>query len=83
MRTTVTIDPDTEKLLKEAARSTGQSFKVVLNEAIRKALGERRTEPFRVEPLFTAPFPKSLDDANFNQLADAWEDEESLTELTP
>lgn len=83
MRTTVTIDPDTEKLLKETAQTTGQSFKVVLNEAIRTALGGQRTEAFRVEPLFKVPFPKSLEGANFNRLAESWEDEESLAELNP
>jgi hypothetical protein len=31
MRTTVTINADTEALLKEEASRTGQSFKVVLN----------------------------------------------------
>jgi hypothetical protein len=42
MRTTVTIDPDVEELLKEKARQTRQSFKQVLNNAIRQGL---RGEP--------------------------------------
>ncbi|MDD5200799.1 MAG: hypothetical protein PHC88_13460 [Terrimicrobiaceae bacterium] len=38
MRTTVTLDPDTERLLKEKVHRTRLSFKVVLNEAIRAGL---------------------------------------------
>ena len=38
MRTTVTLDPDVEKLLRRAVRERGQSFKKVLNSAIRHGL---------------------------------------------
>ena len=80
MRTTVTIDPDTERLLREETKRTGKSFKRVLNEAVRTAL-ERESAPLKIEPLFSKPFPASLQDANFNQLAEEWDDEETLTEL--
>jgi predicted transcriptional regulator len=40
MRTTVTLDPDVERLLKEKSRKTRQSFKQVLNNAIRQGLRE-------------------------------------------
>ena len=84
MRTTVTIDPDTEMLLKEESKQTGLSFKRVLNDAVRTALAQKRQgEPVHVEPLFAHPFPKLLQSVNFNQLADAWDDEETLQELTP
>jgi len=83
MRTTVTIDPDTEILLREEARRTGKSFKRVLNEAIRSALGGRRdAEPARVEPLFSRPLPSEFDEANFNELADEWDAEETLREVS-
>jgi hypothetical protein len=39
MRTTVTLDPDVERLLKEKARQSRQSFKQVLNNAVRQGLG--------------------------------------------
>ena len=81
MRTTVTIDADTELLIKETVRKTGQSFKAVLNEAIRASLGKTSPDPVRVEPLFTAPFPHSLASANFNHLADQWDDEDTLSEI--
>jgi hypothetical protein len=42
MRTTVTLDPDTEHLIRRAMRERGVSFKVALNDAIRAGAG---TEP--------------------------------------
>jgi len=40
MRTTVTIDPDVQSLLRDAMQQTGQGFKTTLNEAVRKGLSE-------------------------------------------
>lgn len=81
MRTTVTIDADTEALLRQEAARTGQSFKVVLNQAVKRALG-RRPGPARVEPLFPAPFPAELTQRSFNRLASEWEDEDTIKELS-
>jgi hypothetical protein len=81
VRTTVTIDADTEALLKEEASRTGQSFKVVLNQAVKRALG-RPSTPARVEPLFSAPFPAELVQQSFNRLAAEWEDEDTVKELS-
>lgn len=38
MRTTVTLDPDVEKMLRRARRERDQSFKTVLNAAVRRGL---------------------------------------------
>jgi hypothetical protein len=38
MRTTVTLDPDVERVLKAAMRKRGISFKQALNDAIRAGL---------------------------------------------
>lgn len=81
MRTTVTLDADTETLIREEAARTGQSFKAVLNHSVRRALGPR-TKRFRVEPVFRAPFPASLAGASFNRLAAEWEDEDTVKELS-
>ena len=81
MRTTVTIDADTEALLKDEAARTGQSFKIVLNQAVKRALG-RRSGNVRVAPLFPAPFPAELDRQSFNRLAAEWEDEETVKEIS-
>jgi hypothetical protein len=82
MRTTVTIDPDTEHLLREEAARTGASFKEVLNGAIRQALAKPSSDHIRVEPIFQAPFPAELAGVSLNRLADLWDDEESLGELS-
>lgn len=83
MRTTVTIDPDTEALLKEEIRRTGLSFKEVLNAGIRRALGTSRQGRPRVEvkPLFTDPFPAEFQGKSFNRLVDELDDEDTLREL--
>lgn len=78
MRTTVTIDPDTEAILKEEVARTGLSFKEVLNRAIRQALGPAPSD-VRVDPLFSAPFPSGL--GSFNRLPGEWDDEDTLREL--
>ncbi len=45
MRTTVTLDPDTESLLRRRMREGGVSFKQALNDAIRAGLTVAGTEP--------------------------------------
>lgn len=48
MRTTVTLDPDVEALLKQAMRTQGLPFKQVLNDALRLALAApTHAPPFR------------------------------------
>ena len=81
MRTTVTIDADTEALLKDEAARTGQSFKAVLNQAVKRALVRRLTEA-RVESLFPAQFPAELEGQSFNRLAADWEDEDTVKEIS-
>lgn len=77
MRTTVTLDPDVERLLKNAMHRSRQSFKETLNRAIRTALG---TPPDRQPPAFVvAARPLGLragvDPTSFNKLADELEAE--------
>ena len=47
MRTTVTLDSDVERLIKDAMRERGISFKEALNEAAR--IGLRGKEPKRLQ----------------------------------
>jgi hypothetical protein len=51
MRTTVTLDPDVQNLLKDAAHRSGKPFKVTLNDAIRAGLRPQRTAHV-AEPLW-------------------------------
>lgn len=81
MRTTVTIDADTEHLLREEVRRTGHSFKEVLNQSIRRGLSAAPDSKVEVEPLFAAPFPPELATTNLNHLTDELDDDETLREL--
>lgn len=47
MRTTVTLDPDVEQLVKRVMRERGLTFKQAINEALRAGLGAPR-EPGEV-----------------------------------
>jgi hypothetical protein len=42
MRTTVTLDPDVERLIHDAMKARGISFKEALNEAARIGLGANK-----------------------------------------
>lgn len=76
MRTTVTLDRDVERLLREAMHRSRTGFKQTLNAAIRAGLGQKATPaaslPFTVNarPL---GLRAGLDPAGFNKLADELE----------
>ena len=80
MRTTVTIDPDTELLLNEEMRRSGRSFKQVLNLALRQALSRQRSQQ-QVKPIFSAAFPSDLEGQSMNRLADSLDDLRSIQEM--
>ena len=44
MRTTVTLEPETERLLREAMSQRGQSFKEALNQAVVRGLAALRCD---------------------------------------
>ncbi|MDA8295980.1 MAG: antitoxin [Actinomycetota bacterium] len=44
MRTTVTLDPDVEQLIRRRMGERGQSFKEALNDTVREGLRARRSE---------------------------------------
>ena len=76
MRTTVTIDDDAERLLRQAMRQTGESFKATLNRAIRRGLVDTvpvaDEKPFVVEsqPMGLRP---GIDPTKLQDLADEME----------
>ena len=89
MRTTVTLDKDVERLLRDAMHRTRQSFKETLNLAVRAALGKGPSESNRSAFVLT-PRPLGLragiDPASFNKLADELEADafrERLVRMTP
>ena len=73
MRTTVTLDHDTEQLLRLAMQQTGQSFKATLNEAVRRGLADVATppdeEPFVVQAKEMGLRP-GIDPARLQELGD-------------
>lgn len=46
MRTTVTLDPDTESLVRRLMAERGVSFKQALNDAIRAGASDRPRAPY-------------------------------------
>ncbi|MHB1583751.1 MAG: antitoxin [Acidimicrobiales bacterium] len=74
MRTTVTLDPDTEALVRRRMRERGVSFKQAVNDAIREGAGGHAQIPFRTETAALGRPTVNLDRAL--QLAAELEDEE-------
>jgi hypothetical protein len=76
MRTTVTLDPDVERLLRETMHSSRQSFKQTLNAALRDGLNPKpasakaRRFVVKARPMGNHA---GVDPAGFNKLADELE----------
>lgn len=79
MRTTVTLDPDVEQLLREAMHRTRRSFKATVNAALRAGLrgGAATPAPFevRARPM---GLRAGIDPAGLNRLNDELEVEAHL-----
>ncbi|MFO1466612.1 MAG: hypothetical protein U1F35_09260 [Steroidobacteraceae bacterium] len=76
MRTTVTLDPDVESLLRKHVRQTGAPFKQVLNNAIRAGLRGTKQSSKPYQPLtFDMGVPR-VDLTKAAELAAELEDEE-------
>ena len=81
MRTTVTLDPDAEALIRERMRRRGVSFKQALNDAVRESARIAAAEPpvFRTKTAALGTAMVNLDLAL--QLAGELEDEELVRKL--
>jgi hypothetical protein len=79
MRTTVTLDPDTEELVRKQVRRQRGSFKKVLNDAIRMGLAPRmkqgKDSGLEVATFRSDYFP-GIDRGRLQQLSDEMESEE-------
>ncbi len=60
MKTTVTLDPDTEQIVRRRMRERGMSFKEALNDAIRSGARGTGTE-FRTQTASLGRSPANLD----------------------
>jgi hypothetical protein len=80
MRTTLTLDDDIAKTLQERARRSGESFKEVVNETLRRGLREKAASPLpRFEVKAKAcGFHRGVDVLHLNQLNDELEIEDFL-----
>lgn len=83
MRTTITLDPDVEVLVKNAMRESDASFKQVLNDALRRGLGagERPPRARFVQRTYDLG-PMRVTASNLNALADELEDRELMAKLS-
>jgi hypothetical protein len=84
MRTTVTLDPDVETLLRHAVRDSGVPFKQVLNDAVREGLrvrgaGGGASRAFR-QRTFNLGKPR-VDLTRANALADQLGDDALLSRM--
>ena len=73
MRTTVTLDADAERLLRNAMHSRRKSFKQTLNDAIRAGLGAKskaKDRPRFVVKARPMGLRAGLDPTSMNKLAD-------------
>ncbi|MGH3322236.1 MAG: hypothetical protein ACRDN9_19100 [Streptosporangiaceae bacterium] len=80
MRTTLTLDPDVARLIEDAVHRGRRPMKQVVNDAIRRGLGQpsdTSQEPYRLTPHESSLRP-GLDLTGLNRLADELEDEAVL-----
>lgn len=80
MRTTVTLDSDTEQVIREVMRERGLSFKEALNEAIRHTTAVPRAR----KPFTTTTFAMGRSVINLDKalaIAGELEDEDLLRKM--
>ena len=80
MRTTVTLDPDAEQIVRRRMRERGMSFKEAINDAIRAGASATAAQrPFRTEVAAMGESRVNLDRAL--QLAADLEDDELIRKM--
>ena len=81
MRTTVTLEPDLAKKVRDLAHRQGLSFKQALNEVIRRGLApparQDTRKRFTVQP-HDSEFRAGIDPGKLNQLVDQLEVEDFI-----
>ncbi len=81
MRTTVTLDPDVETLIKRAMRERGVTFKQAVNDAIRAGVTGSGRHPPKAFPAHDMG-PPIVDVTKALRLAGELEDQELAARLT-
>lgn len=80
MRTTITLEPDVEALVKRVMIERDISFKVAVNETLRTALTRTGSATSYQLPSFRLGEPR-VDLTHANRVAASMEDEETVREL--
>lgn len=83
VRTTLTLDPDIAEHLRREVKRSGKPFKVVVNELLRRGLGQSTDSlpPFQVEP-HDFGMLVGVDPDRMNQLLDELEAGEAARKLS-
>jgi hypothetical protein len=82
MRTTVTLDPDTEQLVRKRMKDRGVSFKRALNDSLRASRSSSEgAEPYRFETRTYDMGEPLIDLTKALQLAGELEDAEILAKM--
>jgi len=85
MRSTLTIDDNIAKALKDTAHRTGKSYKEVVNETLRAGLTAKRiisqAKPYKVKPVSLGKVPARYNLTKSLHLSDQLENEEIIREL--
>jgi hypothetical protein len=81
MRTTITLEPDVEALVRKAMRERGLSFKQAVNEAIRAGLAPASNAPTTGTPTFRMGFNPVIPWDKALRVAAEIEDEELTRKL--
>ena len=83
MRTTVTLDPDTEQLIKREVARRHLSFKRVLNDAIRRGLAgpTAGSEAAVAVTSFDSEYQPGVDRLRLQQLADDMEVDRAISSM--
>lgn len=85
MRTTITLEEQIAKALKNAAHRTGKPFKQVVNETLRAGLlagdAPGRPRPYRIKPASLGGVMPGIDLHQALRLADVLEDREIARKL--
>ncbi len=84
MRTTVTLDPDVERLIRSAMRERGASFKEALNQAVRDGLLAKKRPRARkfVQQSFDMGAVQNFRWDKALAVAEAMEDEELIRKMS-
>lgn len=85
MRTTLTIDDNIAKTLKEMAHRSGKSYKQVVNETLRSGIAAtkviKKSKPYHLKPVSLGKVSPGYNLTKALQLAESLEDEEIAKKL--